>query len=83
MARESWHPVDLVSLVGGLLSLLVAGAFLVGDLTRFDPRPDLLAPLAVVGLGAAALGAALRRLRPQAAQVPGDQVRTTSLVKPD
>ena len=63
------HARDSVSLVLGVLVLAVAGAFLVGDTTdlRLDGR--WVAPVLLLGLGAAGLLASLRS-RPDEADRP-------------
>ena len=53
------HPLDLISLIAGLLFTGLAVAYIVGAYTdvRLDPR--LVLPLVLVGLGLAGLAASL------------------------
>ena len=72
------HPIDLFSLISGLLFTGLAVAYIVGAYTdiRLDAR--LALPLALVGLGLAGLAGAMvaqrradRRLTADAAEVDG------------
>ena len=56
----SRHEVDGVSLMGGLLLVLIAGLFLLADLTTLDVDGRWVAPGVLVAVGAAGLVASLR-----------------------
>ena len=60
---DARHPLDLVSLVVGLLTLMLAGLYLVSEVTDLSVRAPLVGALVVGALGAGALAAGLRRLR--------------------
>ena len=55
------HDRDAVSLMGGLLLVLIAGLFLLEDLTSLDVQGRWVAPLALLTVGAVGLLATLRR----------------------
>lgn len=59
-ARQT-HPLDLFSLTTGLLALVGAGLYLLGELTDLDVQPGLVAAAVVVLLGVAGIVLALRR----------------------
>jgi len=54
------HEVDVVSLVSGLLIVLLAGLFLLNDLTTVSVDARWVGPLVLLGVGAAGLVASLR-----------------------
>lgn len=54
------HERDAVSLMAGLLMVLLAGAFLVDDLTGLDLDGRWTAPLVLIVVGAAGLASTLR-----------------------
>jgi len=56
----SRHERDAVSLMGGLLLVLVAGVFLLGDLTSVDVDGRWVVPLVLLAVGAAGLASTLR-----------------------
>lgn len=56
----STHERDAVSLMGGLLLLLAALAFLVGDLTDLSLDGRWVVPAALIAVGAAGLVSARR-----------------------
>ena len=60
---DASHELDLVSLVAGLLAVLLAGLYLVGEVTDLSVRAAMVGALVVGALGAGALAAGLRRLR--------------------
>ena len=62
------HERDAVSLMGGLLIVLVAGLFLVTDLTDLSVEGRWAGPVLLLAVGAAGL---LATLRPRPAP-PGD-----------
>lgn len=55
------HPLDLFSLTGGLVAVLAAGLYLLGELTDVTVEPGLVAAVVVVVLGLAGIVAAARR----------------------
>ena len=55
------HPLDLFSLVTGLLAVVGATLYLLGELTDLDVRPALVVAAAVVVLGGAGVVLAVRR----------------------
>ncbi|HEU0103627.1 MAG TPA: hypothetical protein VFR07_15005 [Mycobacteriales bacterium] len=57
------HPLDLFSLVAALVCLLVAGLYLLDELTSVEVEPGLVTAAAVVVLGGAGVLGALRRVR--------------------
>ncbi len=59
-ADRERHERDAVSLMGGLLILLVAGLFLVGDLTDLSLEGRWIGPVVLIAVGAAGLLATLR-----------------------
>ncbi len=60
---DARHALDVVSLVAGLLAVVVAGLYLVGEVTDLTVRAALVGAVVVGALGAGALRAGLRRLR--------------------
>ncbi len=56
----SRHERDAVSLMGGLLLVLVAGLFLLADLTTVDLDGRWVLPVVLVTVGAAGLASTLR-----------------------
>ena len=54
------HERDALSLMAGLLLVLVAGVFLVHDLTTLDVDGRWVAPVVLIAVGAAGLLASLR-----------------------
>ena len=54
------HERDTLSLMAGLLLVLIAGAFLVDDLTGFQVDGRWFAPLVLIAVGAAGLLSTLR-----------------------
>ena len=58
------HPLDLFSLVAGLLAVIGGGLYLLGDLTDLHVEPALVVAAVVVVLGAAGIVLALRRAAP-------------------
>lgn len=56
------HAPDVVSLTAGLLAVVLAGLYLVTDLTGAHVTAGLVAAVAVLTLGAVGLLAGLRRL---------------------
>lgn len=56
----SRHDRDAVSLMGGLLLVLIAGAFLVGDLTSVDVDGRWIAPVVLIAVGVAGVLSSLR-----------------------
>ncbi len=63
----SRHDRDAVSLMGGLLLVLIAGTFLVGDLTSVDVDGRWIAPAVLILVG---LAGVLASLRPRSAAGP-------------
>lgn len=61
MSSADRHERDAVSLMGGLLLVLLAGAFLLHDLTTVEVDGRWGAPLALIAVGAAGLASTLRR----------------------
>lgn len=57
------HPVELLSLISGLVFLSFAMTYIVGAAMDFTPHTLLMLPLAFVGLGAAGIAAALAAQR--------------------
>ena len=57
----SRHEVDGVSLMGGLLLVLIAGLFLLSDLTTLDVQGRWFGPVVLITAGAAGLAASLRQ----------------------
>ena len=62
------HERDTVSLMAGLLLVLIAGAFLVDDLTGFHVDGRWLAPVVLIAVGAAGLLSTLRPVRAEGAE---------------
>ena len=62
----SRHDRDAVSLMGGLLLVLVAGAFLLADLTSLEVDGRWVAPLVLIAVGAAGVLSTLRSRPPEA-----------------
>ncbi len=62
------HDRDTVSLMSGLLLVLLAGAFLVDDLTGLDVDGRWAAPLVLIAVGAAGLLSTLRPVVTEAAE---------------
>ncbi len=60
---DASHELDFVSLVAGLLAVLLAGLYLVGEVTDLSVRAAMVGALGAGALGAGALAAGLRRLR--------------------
>ena len=56
----SRHERDAVSLMGGVLLVLVAGLFLLADLTTVDLDGRWVLPVVLVAVGAAGLASTLR-----------------------
>jgi hypothetical protein len=54
------HDRDTVSLMAGLLLVLIAGVFLVGDLTSLSVDGRWVAPLVLIAVGGAGLASSLR-----------------------
>ena len=54
------HERDAVSLMFGLLAVLLAGAFLLDDLTGLDVDGRWVAPLVLIAVGAVGLLSTLR-----------------------
>ena len=71
------HPLDVFSLLSGLLVLGFAIAYLVGAATEYRLDARLAVPLLLVGLGAAGLAGALVAQRRSDRAV--DESRTTSI----
>lgn len=63
MSNDEKHETDAVSLMGGLLLLLVAAVFLVGDLTTVQLDGRWIAPVALIAVGAVGLLTTLRQRR--------------------
>jgi hypothetical protein len=63
-AREQRHDRDAVSLMGGLLTVLVAGLFLLVDLTDVDMDARWVGPAVLIAVGVAGLLSTLRRRSP-------------------
>lgn len=66
------HPLDILSLLLGLVFLLVAAAYLIGDATDSIPSMVITMPLMMAGLGIAGLVgavAAMQRADVRAAEV--------------
>ena len=59
--RTTGHPLDLFSLVAGLLAVLGAGLYLLGELTDTEVGAGLVTAVVVVVLGAAGILVAVRR----------------------
>ena len=57
---DARHEVDAVSLVGGLVLALLAGMFLLAELTTVSVDGRWVAPLVLLGAGGAGLVATLR-----------------------
>ena len=55
------HPLDLTSLIAGLVFVGVAVAYLVGTWTGTHVGAGWLLPVVLIGLGLAGLGGAVRR----------------------
>ncbi len=53
------HPLDVFSLLSGLVVVAFAAVFLVGQYTTIEVDGRLVVPLLLVGLGAAGLAGAL------------------------
>lgn len=62
------HPVDVLSLVAGLLFVAIGGIYLVGDLDVVDIDGRFVAPTALMIIGLGGLAVALRG-RPSAEDV--------------
>jgi hypothetical protein len=60
VSAESRHEQDGVSLMGGLLLMLIAALFLIGDLTTFDLDARWTGPVALIAVGVAGLLSTLR-----------------------
>lgn len=58
---RSERPVDVVSLVGGIVVLVLTLAFAFGDLDTFDAQAGIVWPTIVLGIGAAVLVSLFRR----------------------
>ena len=54
------HERDAVSLMGGLLVVLLAGLFLVGDLTDLSLNGQWVVPVVLLAVGATGLVSSLR-----------------------
>lgn len=54
------HERDAVSLMGGLLVVLLAGLFLVGDLTDLSLDGRWVVPVVLLAVGATGLASSLR-----------------------
>lgn len=65
MSSDERHETEAVSLMAGLLLLLVAGVFLVGDLTTAPLDGRWIAPVGLIAVGAAGLVTSLRQRRGQ------------------
>ena len=61
MSADHKHDQDSVSLMAGLLLVLIAGLFLLGDLTTVDLDGRWMWPLALIAVGAVGLLSTLRR----------------------
>jgi hypothetical protein len=61
----SRHERDGLSLMGGLLLVLVAGLFLLHDLTSVDIDGRWVGPGVLIAVGLVGLGSTLRRSRPR------------------
>lgn len=57
------HPLDLLSLLTGIVFLVVAGVYVVADLADRTPSAAVVMPLMVMGLGVAGLVAAVQSQR--------------------
>jgi len=55
------HPIDLVSLVFGVMFVISGGVFLVTDLDLVDLRTGWLAPLGVLFIGVLLFVASIKR----------------------
>lgn len=64
----SRHDRDVLSLMGGLLLVLLAGLFLLTDLTDLGVEARWAGPLVLLAVGGAGLAASLRSGNPIAGQ---------------
>lgn len=60
---DARHPLDRTSFVAGLLAVLVALLYLVGDVVGLDVPVALVAAVVVAVLGLGGVSAGLKRLR--------------------
>ena len=60
MSADRRHERDTVSLMAGLLLVLIAGLFLLGDLTTVDLDGRWMWPGALIAVGAVGLASTLR-----------------------
>lgn len=63
MSADRKHELDAVSLMAGLLLVLIAGLFLVGDLTAVELDGRWVWPGALMVVGVAGLASTLRGAR--------------------
>ena len=61
MSADRKHDQDTVSLMAGLLLVLIAGLFLLGDLTSVDLDGRWMWPAALIVVGGVGLLSTLRR----------------------
>lgn len=61
MSADRKHEQDTVSLMAGLLLVLIAGLFLLGDLTAVDLDDRWIWPGALIAVGTVGLLSTLRR----------------------
>ena len=66
----SRHDRDVLSLMGGLLLVLLAGLFLLTDLTDLGIEARWAGPLVLLAVGGAGLAATLRSANPFSTQSP-------------
>ena len=60
MSADHKHEQDTVSLMAGLLLVLIAGLFLLGDLTAIDLDDRWIWPVALIAVGGVGLLSTLR-----------------------
>jgi len=71
------HDLDLLSLIVGAVFLVVATAHLLAAAADNDTNLGWLAPVVLVGLGAAGLAGALRPVRRPVAEAPTEPTEPT------
>jgi hypothetical protein len=65
------HPIDLLSLIAGLLFTGLAAAYIVGAYTDIRVGPQYVFPIALVALGLAGLAGSLLAQRRSDTALPG------------